>query len=74
MLLGDYVVPARDICDKMLEVSRAHGGASVIAVAACAPEEVSRYGVIAGERADRFRRGGRCRLRTRCRVAHLGPR
>ena len=51
VLLGDYVVPARDICDKMLEVSRAHGGASVIAVAACAPEEVSRYGVIAGERA-----------------------
>ena len=51
VLLGDYVVPARDICDKMLEVSAAHGGASVIAVAPCAPEEVSRYGVIAGERA-----------------------
>ena len=51
VLLGDYVVPNRDICDKMLEVSSAHGGASVIAVAPCAPEEVSRYGVIAGERA-----------------------
>ena len=51
VLLGDYVVPGRDICTKMLEVSRAHGGASVIAVAPCAPEEVSRYGVIAGERA-----------------------
>ncbi len=51
VLLGDYVVPARDICDKMLAVSREHGGASVIAVAACAPDEVSRYGVIAGERA-----------------------
>ena len=50
VLLGDYVVPARDICTKMLEVSREHGGASVIAVAPCAPEEVSRYGVIAGER------------------------
>ncbi len=49
VLLGDYIVPAHDICNKMLEVSRAHGGASVIAVAACAPEEVSRYGVIAGE-------------------------
>lgn len=34
----------------MLAVSKEHGGASVIAVAACSPEEVSRYGVIAGER------------------------
>ena len=50
VLLGDYVVPNRDICDKMLAVSKEHGGASVIAVAACSPEEVSRYGVIAGER------------------------
>ena len=33
VLLGDYVVPNRDICDKMLAV-----------------EEVSRYGVIAGDR------------------------
>ncbi len=39
----------QDICDKMLEVSRAHAGASVIAVAPCAPEDVSRYGVIAGD-------------------------
>ena len=38
VLLGDYVVPAKDICDKMLEVSRAHGGASVIAVAPCEPD------------------------------------
>lgn len=50
VLLGDYIVPEHDICDKMLAVSQEHGGASVIAVAACAPEEVSRYGVIAGER------------------------
>lgn len=35
---------------KMLAVSKEHGGASVIAVAACSPEEVGRYGVIAGER------------------------
>ena len=34
VLLGDYVVPNRDICDKMLAVSKEHGGASVIAVAA----------------------------------------
>lgn len=49
VLLGDYVVPAKDICDKMLEVSRAHGGASVIAVAPCEPDQVDRYGVIAGD-------------------------
>ena len=52
VLLGDYVVPARDICGRMLEASAAHGGASVVAVAPCAPEEVSRYGVIAGECLD----------------------
>ena len=50
VLLGDYVVPARDICTKMMEVSAAHSGASVIAVAPCAPEDVDRYGVIAGAR------------------------
>ena len=49
VLLGDYVVPNKDICGKMLEVSKAHGGASVIAVAPCAPEQVDRYGVIAGD-------------------------
>ena len=61
VLLGDYVVPNRDICDKMLEVSCAHGGASVIAVAPCAPEEVSRYGVIAGDRAARSLAGAEAR-------------
>ncbi len=50
VLLGDYVVPARDICCKMMSVSAKHAGASVIAVARCEPDEVSRYGVIAGER------------------------
>ena len=52
VLLGDYVVPSRGICTRMLEVSRAHAGASVIAVAPCSPADVSRYGVIAGERVD----------------------
>ena len=68
VLLGDYVVPARDICTKMLEVSRAHGGASVIAVAPCAPEEVSRYGVVAGERIDALPgcEGARTTSRARC--------
>ena len=50
VLLGDYVVPNKDICDKMMAVSAEHAGASVIAVAPCAPDEVDRYGVIAGER------------------------
>ena len=49
VLLGDYVVPSRSILPEMRRVSEAHGGASVVAVAPCAPDEVSRYGVIAGE-------------------------
>ena len=49
VLLGDYVVPSRAILPEMLRVSRALGGASVVAVAPCSAEEVSRYGVIAGE-------------------------
>lgn len=48
VLLGDYYVPGHVMCRRMAEVSAAHGGASVIAVAPCAPEEVSRYGVISG--------------------------
>ena len=31
VLLGDVIVPDNNICPRMLEVSRAHGGASVIA-------------------------------------------
>lgn len=50
VLLGDYVVPNMDILPKMIEVSNDHGCASVIAVAPCRPEDVSRYGIIAGTR------------------------
>lgn len=32
VFLGDVIVPDNNICPRMLEVSRAHGGASVIAV------------------------------------------
>ena len=46
VLLGDYVVPNRDICDKMLEVSSAHGGASVIAVMPVPMEEAKRFGIM----------------------------
>lgn len=49
VLLGDYVVPDKKILPRMKEASDAHGGASVIAVAPCPADEVSRYGIIAGE-------------------------
>lgn len=49
VLLGDYFVPGRQMCVRMAEVSRERGGASVIAVAPVPPEQVSRYGIIAGE-------------------------
>lgn len=49
VLLGDYFVPDRQMCVRMAEVSRMHGGASVIAVAPVPADQVSRYGIIAGE-------------------------
>ena len=49
VLLGDYFVPGRQMCVRMAEVSREHGGASVIAVAPVPADQVSRYGIIAGE-------------------------
>lgn len=49
VLLGDYFVPDRQMCINMAEVSRAHGNASVIAVAPVPADQVSRYGIIAGE-------------------------
>ncbi len=48
VLLGDVLVPDNQILIRMKEVSDAHGGASVIAVLPVAPEEVDRFGVIAG--------------------------
>ena len=49
VLLGDYFVPNKQMCKDMAAVSKAHGGASVIAVAPCPPADVSRYGIIGGE-------------------------
>ncbi|MDJ1122612.1 UTP--glucose-1-phosphate uridylyltransferase [Olsenella sp. YH-ols2217] len=49
VLLGDYFVPDRQMCVRMAEVSRAHGGCSVIAVAPVPHEDVSRYGIVAGD-------------------------
>jgi UTP--glucose-1-phosphate uridylyltransferase len=50
VLLGDYFVPDRKMCVHMAEVSAEHGGASVIAVAPVPENQVSRYGIIGGER------------------------
>ena len=49
VLLGDVLVPDNKMLPAMQEVSDAHGGASVIAVMPVPDEEVSRFGVIAGE-------------------------
>ena len=49
ILLGDYFVPDRQMCVNMANVSKEHGGASVIAVAPVPADQVSRYGIIAGE-------------------------
>lgn len=49
ILLGDYFVPDRQMCVNMARVSAEHGGASVIAVAPVPADQVSRYGIIAGE-------------------------
>ena len=49
ILLGDYFVPDRQMCVNMAKVSAEHGGASVIAVAPVPADQVSRYGIIAGQ-------------------------
>ncbi|MBQ9005547.1 MAG: NTP transferase domain-containing protein [Atopobiaceae bacterium] len=49
ILLGDYFVPDRQMCVNMATVSKEHGGCSVIAVAPVPADQVSRYGIIAGE-------------------------
>ena len=49
VLLGDVLVPDNQVCPKMLEISRAHGGASVIAVLPVPDDQVSRFGIIDGK-------------------------
>ena len=49
VLLGDYFVPERQMCVNMAKVSAEHGNCSVIAVAPVPADQVSRYGIIAGE-------------------------
>ena len=49
VLLGDVLVPGNEMLPAMKAVSDAHGGASVIAVMPVPDDQVSRFGVIAGE-------------------------
>ncbi|MDR2106896.1 MAG: NTP transferase domain-containing protein [Coriobacteriales bacterium] len=49
VLLGDVLVPDNALLPRMLAVSRAHGDASVIAVLRVPREQVSRFGIIAGQ-------------------------
>ncbi|MGI6032561.1 MAG: UTP--glucose-1-phosphate uridylyltransferase [Coriobacteriales bacterium] len=48
VMLGDVLVPGNDVCTRMVEVSKEHGGASVIAVVPVADEEVNRFGIVGG--------------------------
>jgi UTP--glucose-1-phosphate uridylyltransferase len=50
VLLGDVLVPDNSILPQMLEISRAHDNASVIAVVRVPHEQVSRFGVIDGDK------------------------
>lgn len=52
VLLGDVLVPNNKMLPAMQAVSDAHGGASVIAVMPVPEDEVSRFGVIAGEEVE----------------------
>ena len=49
VLLGDVLVPNNNILPAMKEVSDEHGGANVIAVIPLPDDQVSRYGIIAGQ-------------------------
>lgn len=48
VLLGDVIVPGNNMLPRMMEISRTHGGANVIAVLPLPDEEIPRYGIIAG--------------------------
>ena len=52
VMLGDVIVPDNKMLPAMCEVSRAHGGASVIAVMPVPMDQVSRFGVISGAEAS----------------------
>ena len=49
VMLGDVLVPENKMCQKMADISKEHGNASVIAVIPVADDEVERFGIIGGE-------------------------
>ncbi len=49
VMLGDVLVPKNDVCNKMVEISKEHNNASVIAVLPVPDSEVSRFGIVGGE-------------------------
>lgn len=49
VLLGDYFIPSHEVNRTLAQVSAEHGGCSVIAVAPVPHDQVSRYGIVAGE-------------------------
>lgn len=52
VLLGDALVSGEAPSRKMVEISRARGGASVVGLEEVAVEKVSRYGIAAGEETE----------------------
>lgn len=49
VMLGDVLVPDNEVCKRMVEVSKEHDGASVIAVVPVPDGEVSRFGIVGGQ-------------------------
>ena len=52
VLLGDVLVPDNSILPRLHQISKDHGNASVIAVYEVPRDQVSRFGIIAGEPLD----------------------
>ena len=50
VMLGDVLVPENDVCNKMVEISKEHNNASVIAVLPVPDSEVSRFGIVGGQK------------------------
>ena len=52
VLLGDVVVPDNRICERLKEVSEAHGNASVLAVLPVPEDMISRFGIVGGKETE----------------------
>ncbi len=50
ILLGDVIVPDSNILPRMLDIHKEHNGANVIAVFPVPDDQVSRFGIISGEK------------------------